>query len=171
MEEDANGTPPGRNRRQSDTLYLAVAGGLLLVICGALAILWVVERRHRVSAEVERDQLRVKLSRYEHFQKMGGASLLALAAGAGPAQAGPEPLRREGLVVQRVEHAGRTRDLLLVPAGVGRRLGFEVDDLILISRPPTSAPSRAPATAPASRAAEGRTDPSDRRRAGRLAPR
>jgi hypothetical protein len=39
--------------------------------------------------------------------------------------------------------------MLLLPAEMGKRLGFEVGDLVLISEPPSPATSPAPTSRPA----------------------
>lgn len=147
MEENTDATD--RESRRMDGVYLAAVGALLVVICAALATLWWVERGHRTAAEAQARNLRAKLRQYEQFQKLGGPSLLSLAGVPPATQPGPEPVRRDQLTVQTVEFAGKSREVLLIPADVGQRLGFQVDDLILVSRPPRPRPPDKPATAPA----------------------
>ena len=43
----------GQNTAERSSGYLIVVGGLLLVICAALAVLWMAERTRRIRAEVK----------------------------------------------------------------------------------------------------------------------
>jgi len=158
MQGQTNETPADPKAQTTDAIYLAAVGGLLVVISGALAVLWWVERSRRVTAESEADQLRARLARYEQFERAGGPSLLSLAKALPATQGALEPVQRQTLAVQTVEYAGQTRQVLLVPAEAGRRLGFEVGDLVLVCEPPKRAPPPAPATRPAANPARESTD-------------
>ncbi|MDY6913881.1 MAG: hypothetical protein SVT52_05440 [Planctomycetota bacterium] len=57
----------------SDGKYLAVVGGLLLIIIAALASLWLRERRGRILAE---NRLVTVQARYEQLQSIMGQVLI-----------------------------------------------------------------------------------------------
>ena len=139
MDETANssGAP------KADGKYFAAVGALLVMICATLAVLWILERRGRVRAESDAARLRQDLEATAGALAQGAMMRQMQRAAGAP---GPQPVPREDLAAQFVEHEGARRQVLLLPAAAGRRLGFEVGDLILISPAPTTAPSTAPSS-------------------------
>lgn len=152
-EQEGESTGPSVSA-QGEGKYLVVVGGLLVVICAALAVLWVRERGARVAAESLAATLQAQLQR-EQFSGALGKGMLPPGMLGAMGQGSVAPVRREMLSARTVECAGRRRQMLLLPAETGKRLGFEVGDLILITEPPApatrpGATSRAAASKPAS---------------------
>lgn len=154
MSEQENKSTGPSVSAQGEGKYLLVVGGLLVVICAALAVLWVRERSARVAAETLAAGLQAQLQR----DQLGGAlreGMLPPGMLGAMGRGSVAPLRREMLSARTVECSGRRRQMLLVPAETGKQLGFEIGDLILISEPPApatrpGATSRAAASKPAS---------------------
>jgi len=124
----------------SDSRYLLVAGGLLVVIIVALAWLWLAERtqRRRLADQVQQLQLRQRLAQL--IPGMGG-----------PGRQIPPEIARDELPQETVNWNGRARTVLRMAEADAQRLGFQPGDVIVVSegqapRPATAAsgPSSGP---------------------------
>jgi len=147
MTEDTAPTPPASpdGSSASDGKYMVVVAALLVLICATTAGLWILERRARV--KVEEDYLALDQQMRTLRQMLAQGAI----PGVGVQGRGVEPVRRERLAAQQMELGGQQRQVLLVPAELGRGLGFEVGDLALICPPvvPAGGPTTRPASGPA----------------------
>lgn len=115
------------------TAYVAIVGGLLIVIIMALAFLWWTERSARRASEAAANA-RIAAMKAEQAKRMdfmfAGAKLVAPAA---PEESQP----------RQVNLDGQTRQAKLLDPQAATRLGFAPGDLILVPASTTQ-----PATAP-----------------------
>ena len=133
MDGESNGrTGPSR----ADGKYLAIVGGLLLTIIVALAVLWLSERRGRLTAEAEAARLR---RRQRALQ-----SVLPGLTG----MPGASPIRRDDLQPTTRELDGRQREVFTISAAAGERLGFEPGDVVEVAPATTTRPKGADASLP-----------------------
>ena len=127
----------GQSPAQTSLAYQVTAGVVLLLIMALLAVLWVTERSARITAQVGEASMQQRRESIE-------AVLRDLMAGQGerPAIA----IRRDELPARSCRLDGDERELLLLDARQGRRLGFAGGDLILIERegPTPQTPGGAP---------------------------
>jgi len=133
---------------KTDGKYFAVVGALLVMICAALAVLWILERRGRLRAESDAVQLRRDLQIAAALAARGSMMSGMGAMGGAGHGARLRAVQREELATQLVEYSGQPKQVLVLPAGTGRRLGFQVGDVIVVSAAVTTAPSSRPAGGP-----------------------
>jgi len=118
---------PGPQR--SDAKYLAVVGGLLLLITASMAVLWMNERHRRREAE------RQLLERPPRLKGIEDALADAVFASGG-SRVTVRPVQREDLPTQMVNLDGRARQALLLSAKAGQRFGFRGGDVVIIAPEP-----------------------------------
>jgi hypothetical protein len=122
--------------------YLAMVGGLLVLIIAMLAVLWVRERGRRVDAEAQVMELR------RESQKLN--LMLSLMTRSGAAEPSVQPFQRQDQVPVAVTLDGARRDAYRLPAAAAERFGFREGDVILVvgagagstSAPATTGPGR-----------------------------
>ena len=126
--------------------YLVTVGGLLLLIIGVLAALWMRERNRRVAAERDVSQL---LEQSDRDRKMMAQMMM----GSIGRQIGPEA---EGRAFQRQDHKpvsvtldGAKRQAYILPASGARRFGFQAGDVIVVEEDSPATTSSAPSTSSA----------------------
>jgi hypothetical protein len=119
-------TPDDATRNASPANWLIV--GLAMLMLFSLAGLWVMERGKRTKLQRYVDKLR------EQNQLIGEMVL-------DHAQAA-SPVDRQSLPAQPVTFDGTNRTALLLSASVGKRLGFQPGDVLIVTAPPATAPAR-----------------------------
>jgi len=151
---DANSVPQPPAARPSQTFtlsagYLAMVGGLLLLIIAVLAALWIRERNRRIAAQREV----VQLIEQNERDKRNLAQMMLGAMGrqiAGEAEA--KPFQRQDHKPVPVTLDGAKRQAYVLPASGAQRFGFQAGDVIVIeeeSPATTSSAPSAPSSAPA----------------------
>ena len=120
-----------------DAKYLAVVGGLLIIIIGVLATLWLRERARRTSAENLTARLRVE-------NKLAGQVFLSQHIGR------VEPLGRSDWTLRQGTFDGRSRQVFVVEAKAGRRIGLRPGDVAVVAEEPepTTRPAGGDADSP-----------------------
>ena len=126
--------------RRGDGMQFLLMGGLLVVVMGLLAVLWIRERSQRVRWQNEAAQLDRELkSKPSDFQRLFPGATLATSMPAGDgAPAGT--ICREDLQPERVQFQGRLATVFTVSASAGKRIGFRPGDVVVVGPPPSSAP-------------------------------
>jgi hypothetical protein len=126
-----------------DSRYLAIVGGLMVLIIILLAWLWLHERVARNAA-------------YRELVAARGNSALAmqLQATLGRGMAGPQtrparPIQRDDLPAETVNWNGAPRSVLRLSAAAGERVGLRPGDVVVVA--PAPATTTAPTSGPASR--------------------
>jgi len=115
----------GQSPSQVSLAYQVTAGAVLLLIIALLAVLWVRERSARISAQIGRASIQQRQESIE-------AVLQNLISGQGERSA--TTLRRDELPTRTCRLDGNEREMFVLDARQGRRLGFAGGDLILIEQ-------------------------------------
>jgi len=129
MEETRQSNSPGA----AETKYLVAVGGLMVLIIILLGALWLRERRVSMAAQRELAALRRNAGAGGRLQ----AALGRMLSGAHPAS---RPLRRDELTSETVTWNGRPREVFRVSPAAGKRVGLRPGDVVVVSRPATTAP-------------------------------
>jgi len=128
---------PGQQEATRDTWYLVAVGGLLVIIVASLAALWLLERNRRVEAERRLVEVRNEQSLGSALAQMGMRS----AAGGAEMLPGAGISRSDIADVRVAELDGRPRNLWVISAGAGRRVGLEPGDLVEVAPAPRTQPA------------------------------
>ncbi len=125
-----------RTSRGADTRYLALVGGLLVLIVALLAVLWIRERTNRISAQEQVvSLLRDRKGMQAGMQQMMLAQKFMAV----------QPVNREDMITERGVLNGKTVTLVRISAAAGERFGFLPGDVVLVAptgrTPPTSGPA------------------------------
>ncbi|MBN1555324.1 MAG: hypothetical protein JXA11_11305 [Phycisphaerae bacterium] len=110
-----------------------IVTGLLIVIIVALAGLWLIEKGNRKRAE--QTLLELQTASQKKLQTMGTMLVQQME------QAKTNSVNRDQLATQEVDWNGLPRTVLLLSAADGEKLGFQPDDAILVTPPPTTQPT------------------------------
>ena len=127
--------------------YLAMVGGLLILIIAMLAVLWVRERSRRVEAETTAAELKKENAKLQFILGMtfkGGAAPSTAPAEEGPSSPPIQPFQRQDQVPVTVTLDGAKRAAFRLSAEGAARFGFREGDVILVM--PRAAPTSAPET-------------------------
>ena len=140
MPDEPNDTkqpPEAPSGASSDAKYMMAIGGLMILIIGLLAALWLKERaRANRAAESVAAMRRLTSTELGRFLGDQGQTV--------------RPLQRDDLPSETVDWNGAPRKVLLVGAAAGVRLGLRPGDVLVVAPAPTSTPATAPATSPTS---------------------
>ncbi|MFP4053566.1 MAG: hypothetical protein ACLFV7_06865 [Phycisphaerae bacterium] len=108
-----------------DNRYLAIVGGLLIVIVGVLATLWLRERSRAAVLENEVSRLR----RQTEQMKLAGQVFMSQYAGK------VDPLGRNEWYLEKRKIDGQLREVFVLKASAGQRLGLAPGDVAVVASP------------------------------------
>lgn len=156
---------PGKSRAaSSDTRFVLAVAVLLVVVIGMLAVLWLRERRERVSAQEKAAAAATQLAGLN--AELAGAKKENAALRMLLQQLEPPPMPASPDAPAAVAPFSWSRDrvtggpdravmdkhpmvVLSISAQAGERLGFRPGDLVYVAPAPASQPASGPASAPA----------------------
>jgi len=117
-------TPQPEKPGGPDVKYLIVTGGLLMLIIICLSVLWLAERNKRIAAEARLNQ---SLQRQSGLESALGQMMLSPQGAL---------ISLHNVVEKKpVNIDGRTRNALYITPAVGRRLGLEADEVLIVLPP------------------------------------
>ena len=129
--DETKTTDPGV---RPDSRFQLLTGGLLVVIVITLAGLWMMERARRARTESTMAGMRGQLAEQQKKMQTIGQMLVR--------QMNAPITNRSELGTIKVQWNGEKKTVLLLGEGVGKRLGFESGDVILITPgPPAMSPT------------------------------
>ncbi len=123
--DETKTTDPGV---RPDSRFQLLTGGLLVVIVITLAGLWMMERARRVRTENTTAEMREQLAEQQKKLQTIGQMLIR--------QVNAPITNRSELGTVKVQWNGEKKTVLLLGEGIGKRLGFESGDVILITPGP-----------------------------------
>jgi hypothetical protein len=133
--------PTSRPNAVGDGRYLMIVGVMLLLIIASLVFLWWRERRNARHLQ--------SLLEAARSQPAGQQELLSRLAGM--KVTGPDAIRRNDMPRLEMTVNGETRQVILISAGAGRRMGFEPGDLVRVAEsaePPADGGQVSPTSRP-----------------------
>ena len=129
--DETKTTDPGV---RPDSRFQLLTGGLLVVIVITLAGLWMMERARRTRTENTTAGMREQLAEQQKKVQAIGQMLVR--------QVNEPITNRSELATIEVQWNGEKKTVLLLGKSVGKRLGFESGDVILITPgPPAMSPT------------------------------
>lgn len=127
------------DRPSAGGAQLLLVGGLLVIIIGALATLWLMERKRRNLAEEQLQQMDLDVVNARLLEMLKSPGL-----GSAAGQVGRDEAPREAMVIN-----GRERKVFRLRADQALRFDARPGDVIVISAPqPTTAPGWTPTSGP-----------------------
>ncbi|MCD4825544.1 MAG: hypothetical protein K8S55_13185 [Phycisphaerae bacterium] len=111
-----------------DMRFVYMVVGLLIVIVLTMAGLWIVERGQKSRLQADFNESQKHLQGQEHKMQRLGTMLAG--------QAMTSRVHRGELATQEVDWNGKKKTVLLLGGEVGRELGFQPGDVILVTAPP-----------------------------------
>lgn len=126
---DSEGPEAPEGRSKPELLYFGIVSVLLVLILGALAVLWVRERNahRRLSDQYLRDRVL-----WEQANQKLGATLQQQAM---RLQGRVEPLAPDEAIGGSATIDGRPRGVLTISPAVGRRLGLAPGTVLIVAEP------------------------------------
>jgi hypothetical protein len=118
-----------------DTRFVLIAAGLLVLIMGTMAVLWLRERNRRQEAERQLVETRGQL------RQLLGAQVQGMLGGGAPS--GPA-VPVDQMQFERVTLDGEPVRAIRIPAATARPLGLRPGDVLLVSEAPATRPTTAP---------------------------
>ncbi len=129
--DETKTTDPGV---RPNSRFQLLAGGLLVVIVISLAGLWMMERARSFRTENTTAEMREQLTEQQKKLQTIGQMLIR--------QVNAPVTNRSEMGTIKVQWNGEKKTVLLLGEGVGKRLGFESGDVILITPgPPAMSPT------------------------------